>query len=92
MYCWDLLVCCTSLSLLCLFNIQGREPYLIDFVKKKKKKKKKKNQTNFTIGLYSDITLQTDFFQTWYRDHQSLHFEISVDDLDLHSRSQLYEI
>ena len=37
--------------------------------------------------------LQCDFFQTWYddRDHYALHFGISLDDLDLHSRAQLYE-
>ena len=34
-----------------------------------------------------------DFFQTWYvdRDYLVLHFGISLDDLDLQSRSQLYE-
>ena len=34
--------------------------------------------------------LQTDFFQTWYDDtgHPALHFDFSLDDLYLHSRSK----
>ena len=38
--------------------------------------------------------LQTDFFQTRCddRDHYALHYNISLDDLDHHSRSQSYEI
>ena len=37
--------------------------------------------------------LLTDFFQTWYedRDYLALHFEISLDELNLHSRSKLYK-
>ena len=35
----------------CSINIQGRDPYLCDFVKTKQNKTKK----TFTIGLYSDI-------------------------------------
>ena len=33
------------------------------------------------------------FFQTWYddRDLKAVHFDISLNDLDLHSRSQFYE-
>ena len=36
-------------------------------------------------------SFQTDFFQIWYddRDHKALHIDISLDDFDLHSRSQL---
>ena len=45
----------------------------------------------YVIGLY----LQTDFLQIWSvdddRDCYALHFDNSLDDLDLHSRSQLYE-
>ena len=35
----------------------------------------------------------TDFFQTWYddRNHKVLRFNIRLDNLDLHSGSQLYE-
>ena len=37
--------------------------------------------------------LQTNFLQTWYddRDHLALHFEICVNDLNLHPGSQMYE-
>ena len=37
--------------------------------------------------------LETDLFQTGYhgRDHLVLQFDISLDDIDLYSRSQLYE-
>ena len=37
--------------------------------------------------------LLTDFFETWHgdRDYEALHRDINLDDLDLHSRSQLYE-
>ena len=37
--------------------------------------------------------LQTDFFEIWYddKDHQTQHFDISLDDLNLHSRSQWYD-
>ena len=37
-----------TLMLSCPFSIQGREPYLSDFMKKK----------NFDIGLYSDISFK----------------------------------
>ena len=37
--------------------------------------------------------LQTALFQTWYddRDHYTLHFDISLDGLNIHLRSQFYE-
>ena len=37
--------------------------------------------------------LQRNFFQIWYdnRDIKALHFDTSWDDLDIHSRSQLYD-
>ena len=63
---------------------QGRGPYLCDFSKKKKKK-----------NLLAFRHLQTDSFQLGNcyvdKDHKALHFGISLDDLDFHSMSQLYE-
>ena len=49
----------------CLFNIQGREPYLYDLVKKQQQQ-----QQTFSIGLYFRH-LPSNFFQTWFddRDH-----------------------
>ena len=37
--------------------------------------------------------LRTDVFETWYgdRDYSTLHSDISLDELDLQSRSQLYK-
>ena len=63
-----------------LYNIQGREPCLCDFDKK-----------NLPWLVFRH--LPTNFFQTWYNDrnHLALHFIISLDDLDLQSKSQLYE-
>ena len=65
---WNLVYCCalqmwwTSYSFCRPFNIQGRESYLHNFVKKKTNKQKNK-----TFNRH----LQTNFFQTWYddRDH-----------------------
>ena len=63
------------------FSIQGREPYLCDFV----------TQKNLSHWLVIK-RLQTYFFQTWYdRDHYGLRFDINLNDGDLHSRSHLYE-
>ena len=64
-------------------RIQGREPYLCDFFNNKT------NEKDWLVFRH----LQTDFFQTWSdtRDHYTLHFDISLDDLDCHSRSQQYE-
>ena len=58
------------------FYIQGREPYLYDFVKK-------------TLMVACIQTFTTNFFLTWYddKDHEALHFD--MDDLDIPSRSQL---
>ena len=49
---------------------------------------KKNKQTNY-FGLYSDIYWPI----KWYdeRDYFALHFAIRLDDLDLHSSSQLYK-
>ena len=37
--------------------------------------------------------LLTDFFQTWYDDTYDniVHFDINVDNFDLHSRSKVYD-
>ena len=56
-------------------NIQGREHYLFDFIEK--------NPT-FKVG-FEIIQLQINFFHTW------LDFDASLDDVNLYSRSQLYE-
>ena len=65
------------LILLWLINIQGREPYLCDSIDKK---------------LYNGLFIRTCTDQflanlVWC----ALHFAISLDNLDLHSKSQLYE-
>ena len=64
----------------CPFSIQGREPYLCDFIRK-------------PLAL-ADMQTFTDQFLSnlicWWRPLSSA-FDISLDDLDLHSRSQLYE-
>ena len=62
-----------------LMWIQGREPCLCDLVLKK------------AVAL---ARIQTFFSEIWYgdRDLGTLHFDTSLDYLDLHSRSQLYEI
>ena len=74
------------------FHIQGKEPHLRDFIEK-----------NFDIGMYSDVykpvsfrlgtVIETIDFQTWYNDRNNyaLDFNTSLDDLDLHARSQSYE-
>ena len=69
------------LTLSCLINIPGREPYLCDCIK----------------YLYHWLVfghLQSNFSQTWYcdRDYYVLHFDTSLDELDLPSRSQVYDI
>ena len=63
-------------------NIQGRESYLYDFIKKKKTTTKK--------TLTCIETFRTDYFQAWYgdRDYEALQFGIRLDDLVLHSESQ----
>ena len=61
------------LILSCSFSIQGGNPiYMISF----------KNKLMLAC-------IQTDFFQTWHddKDHYALHFDVSLDDLDLHSRA-----
>ena len=48
----------------------------------------------YILGVYSDIYRPISFeLGIMYSDidHQVLQFNISLDDLDLHSRSQLYE-
>ena len=66
------------LHLSCRVNIQAREPYLCGFAQKKKA---------------CNWTLTEQFFQICCddRDHYALHFDSCLDDLDLQSRSQLYE-
>ena len=61
------------------FSTQGRELYLRHFKPKKK--------------MYVGLCLQTSFFQTWFDNRYNwvLHFDISLDDLYFHSRSQLYK-
>ena len=63
-----------------LFNIHGREPYWYDFA-----------ETNFNFGLYSDIYRPISFKLRTMIENTKLHFYVSLDDLYLHSRSQLYE-
>ena len=60
--------------------------------RKKKERKEERKLFSFYVGLHSD-SLRTNFFQIQYddRDFQILDFDISLDDLGLHSRSQLYE-
>ena len=65
------------LILSCPFSIQGKEPYLCDFIK--------------ILGLYLDIFKPISFKPNMMMETTSLHCDISLDDLDLHSRSQLYE-
>ena len=62
------------------FNIQGKEPYLCGFVKKK-----------FNIGLYSDIYRSISFklgmkieTTNLTRVYILIYITISLDDLDLH--------
>ena len=61
------------------FSIQGRELYLRDFTEKKHL-------------LYSDIYRPISFrLGMMMGTTKFLHFDISLDDLDHHSSSQLYE-
>ena len=45
---------------------------------------------SFSVGLRSDVH-RSILFQTWYRVYWALHFNTSLDDIDLYSRSQLYD-
>ena len=63
-----------------MISNQGRELYSGDFIKKKEKKK-------FKIGC---IQMHNLFLSTWYRDKRQ-HFDTSVKNCDLQSRSHDYE-
>ena len=76
MECGTLLRLVSVMNLIILFgafNIQGREPYLCDFVHKQ--------IWRWLVFRH----LPTDFFQTWHviRYHWILHFDISLVELDL---------
>ena len=79
--CWDLLMWWTSLSLYLLHSVfkGGKPTYVISLRKK--------------LTLACIPTLTDRFFQIWYgdRDYSAQHFDCSFDDLDIHSRSQVYE-
>ena len=61
------------------FNIQGRDSYICDLKKKKKKG-----------GLYSGI-YRLISFKLGMTGTTKLYILMSLDDLDLHSRSELYD-
>ena len=70
-YCGDILVWWILYSLLsCLFNIQGREPWLCDFVHKKKQQKTithtNTKQNKKTVMLVYVQTFTDWFLSTWY--------------------------
>ena len=62
------------------FNIQGREPCIRDFMNKQTER-----VTMACIQTFTDQFLSNDG-----RKHYTLHFDISLDDLDL-LRSHVYE-
>ena len=57
------------------------------------KKKQAGKQVNRQTTLACVQVFRTDFFKTWYNDrhHYAVHIDTSLNDLDLHSRVQLYE-
>ena len=74
-----------------LFNIQMRAPYSCDFVKKNKQTNKKKNKQKHRLVFKHLQTAPVSFKCPMTIEIQGLHFDISLDDLDHHSGSQLYK-
>ena len=79
-YCWDSLVWWTLYSFYLLQSIFKRDnPTCVISLKK-----------TFTLACIWTFTVLLVLNLVWWC-HQTLHFDASLDDLDFHSRSQLYE-
>ena len=79
-YCWDFFMWWNAYSFCLIYLVfKGENPTCVILLKRNRERERERERERFFQTLYNG------------RDHKVLYFDISLNDLDFHSRSQLFD-